>query len=234
MKLLILLILVSCSSTVATQTSPDVLYKRDMILTVNGKTSEGIAVADQSSNYKMVIQSKGDLELFVMTTCHRDWTKESAWDVTYEHVFLGFGKRKIENKRQITFEYIPTELEKGYCPMWLGGYDKEKKNSWGFVDFKDNKTTLDATLQCNGETLASNGVAVCQNRVDLYTKISFPLEVITAPDAQCDIGQNKGKDFTFQIKKGFCVYRFRANDGSKKEFRLTTIGYENILIRGEK
>ena len=75
---MILTILVSCSTfqpPIANQKlESSKFYKRDMI--ING--NEGIIVLPKQQAYDMKIEARGDLDLFIMTTCSREYTKEKA------------------------------------------------------------------------------------------------------------------------------------------------------------
>ena len=89
---------------------------------------------------------------------------------------------------------------------------------------------MPATILCNGITKKTGGVSVCQSRNELIQQIEFKETVVLSPDSDCDFGQNEGKKFKYNIKKGRCVYVFKNK--TKDEFhRHTTIGYESILIR---
>ena len=50
-----------------------------------------------------------------------------------------------------------------------------------------------------------------------------------SPDKKCPLPKTEGKEFVFPIKKGECVYVFMNSAG--EIHRLTTIGYEGVLIR---
>lgn len=204
-----------------------------MLLEVNGVSGEGVLVVPKADSYYFEVEARGDLDLFILTSCNRDWIKEKGWHVSYKKRFLGWGKRKIEDKRKVEFFYTPDEIEKnGTCPVWLGGFEESKgRHSWGFVDFKSDTETLDAKVFCNGETLNEKGVSICQSRKGLIQGIRFETEVVVAPDPECDLGSNRGTYFEFPISRGECTYIFRTIKKPREEHRLTTIGYENILIR---
>jgi hypothetical protein len=205
-----------------------------MIIEVNGLVGEGVLVVPKSRKYDFEVEARGDLDLFVLTSCNRDWTKESAWNVTIEKKgFLGWGTRKIKDKRKVEFSYLPDKLEReGTCPVWLGGFEQQKgRHSWGFIDFKSESETLPATIYCNGETLHEVGVSVCQARNGLVQGIEFETEVVVAPDDSCSIGKSRGTYFEFPIRKGECTYVFRTIKKPRQDHRFTTIGYQKILIR---
>ena len=221
-------ILSSCSQPVIQKLNPDVVYKKDMVITIDGKVGEGVVVVPSKELHDLHIIAQGDLDLFTFTTCHREEVAEDASNVTERK---GIFKKKIEKKREIKLQYKPNLIEKtGACPVQLGGYEEEKgRHSWGFIDFETSDAVLDATLFCNGQTINSNGVSVCQSRAGLIQAIEFKEEVFIAPTKGCEIGYEKGTFFKFPIRKGQCVYAFM---NKKMEIhRLTTLGYEIVPIR---
>lgn len=207
-------------------------YKRDMV--INGH--EGVAVLPLKEKIEFHIEARGALDLFTMVTCNQSQTKERAWNVKQRvrSGLFGWRRKLIDNQREIKFEYQPNELEKdGYCPIEFGGYEKDQgRHSWGFVDFQTPDATLPATLLCNGEVIKSLGVSICQSRQGLVQKITFAEEAVVAPDKECDIGQRTGKSFEFRIPPRQCVFRFRSIK-TGRDHRLTTLGFKEILIRGD-
>jgi len=201
-----------------------------MVITHNNKVYEGVAILPQEEKSEILIEAKGSLDLFTMRTCHREWTKEKAWNVESYKRRL-FWKRKIKHKNKINLTYIPTELEMGYCPMELGGFEIQGgRHSWALIDFRTEEETLEAEIMCNGDQYKSLGVSICQSRKGLVQVIKFNEQVEVHPTNSCDLGKNKGKVFEYITNRGECVYAFRGII-SKKIHRLTTLGYEKILIR---
>lgn len=226
----LLFLLPSCSNTanVLQPLNPETIYKRDMIISVNGITGDGVLVVPRNVTYKLHITAQGDLDLFTFTTCHREEIAEDAANVTERS---GIFRRTITKKREIKLDYTPTEIEmEGGCPVFLGGYEEQKgRHSWGLIDFEGPDATLPATVFCNGKTIEANGVSVCQSRAGLIQGIIFPEKVFISPDPQCDLGQKEGTHFKFPIKKGQCVYAFM--DKQFRVHRFTTLGYEMVPIR---
>ena len=222
--------LVSCSEIPVNQTlNPDKFYRRDMIVSVDGHVSEGAIVVPSKEKHLFKIEARGDLDLFTLQTCHREWTKERAWNVETRRRL--FWKRKIEHKSKVDFEYKPTRLEKGYCPIQLGGFEKSKgRHSWAFIDFETPEAKLPAVVSCNGSEYNSRGVTVCQSKKGLKQLITFPVEVKVNPPAKCPLSKTEGKIFKYNIPKGRCVFAFKEKNGTRIH-RLTTLDYEDILIR---
>jgi len=232
MLLIICFLLVNSCSTksIPDKLNPDVIYKRDMTIVIDGVEKIGVAVVPMKDTHKIHITAQGDLDLFTFTTCHREETAENAWNVTGRS--SGLFKRTIDKKREIKMEYTPTEIEKrGGCPIFLGGYEQEKgRHSWGAIDFETPEATLTARLSCNGEESTANGVSICQSREGLIQVIEFPTETKVLPSKGCEIGMEKAVTYSFSLVKGHCVYAF-MEIATKKIHRLTTIGYELIPIR---
>lgn len=230
--LLLLLLTISCTTpfTVpdkAPGLSPETFYKRDMIIEYDDVEYEGVAVLPMKAKYSFHLYAQGDLDLFTFTTCHREETAEDASNVTKRGLFW----RKIEKKREIKLEYTPNDIEKtGGCPVYLGGFEKEKgRHSWGLIDFATPEATLPALIKCNGKSVQSQGVSICQARNGLLQSITFALPVRVLPRSGCELGKQDGTHFEFAIQKGQCVYAFVTMEG--RIHRLTTLGYEAVPIR---
>lgn len=203
-----------------------------MIITSEGQTSEGVMILPERLTYSFQVQAKGNLDLFTFETCHRVKTIERAWEGSSKR--RGFFSRT--NKREVIIPYIPNPgIESGYlaCPVRLGGYEKIKgRHSWGFVDFKSKYLTLQMKMKCAGKNTFEEGVAVCQSKAGTLQEITFPGPVFTSSKARCPrLRSEDMTTFRFPIPVGECIYRFRGNNLEGKSLRLTTIGYQGILIR---
>lgn len=225
-----LILINSCSSSsIPDKLDPSIIYKRDMLIKIDGVESYGVMVVPLKTKHDLHIIAQGDLDLFTFTTCHREETAENAWNVTERS---GLFRRRIEKKREIKMEYKPTPLEQsGGCPIYLGGYEEEKgRHSWGVIDFETPEATLPATLHCNGQRYSGNGVSICQGRMGLIQMIEFPSTVVVIPSKGCELGMTRGNVFKFPLPRGECVYAFMELS-TDRIHRLTTIGYELIPIR---
>lgn len=231
--ILLLIFIASCEETVPRQNlKAEIFYKRDMIVKVNGQVFEGAAVLKKAPKYSFHVEARGDLDLFVMTSCHKEESKESAWNVQTEIKtgLFGWGRKKIDKKREVKFDFHPTPLEAdGDCAVELGGYELEKgRHSWAFIDFESENYKLPAFVECNGRAYNSKGVTVCQARSGLAQRITFKKPVDIASN-DCGI-EGSGKSFEFGIKRGKCAVIFGHKE-SKTFHKLTLLGYEKILIR---
>lgn len=223
---LALLLLAGCSGVTQNLTSSveqGTFYKRDMIINVNGKSFDGVGVVPYSGRYDFSVDAKGKLNLFTYATCHRDLTKENAFE-------KGWFKDKSKTKFSLV---LFDEEESGIsCPLQLGGYELSKgRHSWGFIDFEHSSLKAKAVLKCNGDKRKVNGVGVCQSRFGLIQFLIFEEPMLSPSVATCPKWQSvDGKYFSLEIPKGQCTYRFKGKI-SGDNFRITTLGYENILIR---
>lgn len=223
-KILLLLFLCVACTSVQQKLDPKVHYPKDMALNINGHQGVGTIVVPWAQLYKFQVTARGKLDLGTYSTCHREWYQESAWD----------DSDWFDDEHKMKFTFMPNAVERGYCPMQLGGYEKKKgRHSWALVDFEDGSATLPAQVHCNGNTYNSRGVTVCQSRAGLLQKIIFPVEVLTSPDKECPITKNKdGKEFEINLTRGECVYMFLEKDEkSNRIHRLTTYGYDEVILR---
>ena len=243
MKALLLILALSmagCSSLgalseVTQKLDLEKFYQRDMVITVNGVTEEGTMVVPMSEKYDFMVEARGDLDMFIMNTCHKEEKKEKAWNVTktVKSGLFGWGKKSIDVKNQASFVYYPNKLleSDGLCAMELRGLEKNPgRHSWAFIDFESPKYTMKATVLCNGREFSANGVSVCQSRVGLKQMVVFTEEVHPATNTCGFVGD--ATQYEIGLVKGPCLALFIGKT-SKKRFKITTIGYEDILVRGE-
>lgn len=202
--------------------SLDDFYKRDLEVCFEGSCGEGVLVVPKKASYNFKIKSKGALDLFTFSTCHREETQEA----------VGGGWFGSDKKMDGT--YIPMAgIETEYCPAYIGGYDKKGMHSWGFIDFETDEAKLPAVLMCNGDRVKSNGVSICQSKAGLIQEIRFEKPVTVEFDAaKCKLPKSEdGKIFRFEQPRGECVLAFFSAEGNVH--RLTLLGYDKIMIRGE-
>jgi hypothetical protein len=216
----------SACAQVPQKLDADAFYKRDMKITVNGASAEGVIVAPSSDHYDLEIVAKGKLDLFTLASCHREITQEDAGEGGI------FGDAK---KIKLTFRPVNGIENTSACPVELGGYEKDLgRHSWGFIDFRSPELTLPAKLKCNGVGQETVGVSVCQSRNGLIEQIVFkaPVRVAKQPDSNCPQLSSSDGGVTFEYKMPLkqCVYVFGDQTGALH--RLTTLGYEKILVRG--
>lgn len=193
-------------------------YQRD--IKINNISGAGVITISPQMNIKFIAPEK--IDLIVITTCHREMTQENL------------------KKYDFTYNYTPNDIElNDVCPMYISTFDSKKgKNGWGYIDFQDKKTILEADIDCNGYAWHSYGVTVCQTRQGLVQRIKFNEPTIagistTAKQTGEPCNQPvKIDEKTYELipAKGFCVHAFLGMS-SGKSHRITTIGYEDILVR---
>lgn len=209
-------ILSSCSMpSIKQPIDVNVFYKRDMSLTVNGKTGVGVVMAKKADRYEINGISKGDLMLLSMRSCHREITQENANSA----------------KRTFMLDYWPVPgLEDNNCVVELGGFDsKHGRHSWGVIDFEDPDGVVGYT-RCNGGN--SSGLStICQAPAGLKQEVSFDEEMEVAQNRGCDFGSlpKKSRVFHYTMPKRECVLAFVSASG--KTHRHVTVGYERVLLR---
>lgn len=222
--ILSLFLFLSCITNKNEKAEPSIYYKRDIQMNINGFDFDGTGVVKKSDKYKFKIKAKGNLDLFIMATCHREITSESAWT-----------KKLFVDKKEASFEFIPNEIEFD-CPLNLLGAEIIKgRHSWGFVDFESNEYILPAINICNGEKINSNGVSVCQSKQGLIEEIRFEVEVFVSPvEQECQTFlSNSGNIFKYNIPENECVYLFVEKQKPHRKHKLSTIGYQDVLLRSE-
>ncbi len=217
--------LVSCVE-VKKDINPDTFYKRDMIIEVNGYKGIGHLVVPQSDEYEFKIEARGELDLFVFSTCHRTITIEEAGDSGI------FGNKK---KVKIKYKQVPG-IEDEACPVVLEGYEVDKgRHSWGFVDFQEKNVQAMGILKCDGKVTKFKGVSTCQSSMGNLQEIEFEEEMQSATTENCpEAVSNNKKSFKVTLGRGLCVYGFRvikAEHMGAVFHRLTTLGFEKIMIR---
>lgn len=217
-----------CAQMPVQKVDKDLYYKRDMVISVNGLQFEGALVAPKAAKYLFDVQARGKLDLFTLETCHREIAQPNAGQSGL------FG-----DKRRVTMDFVPVPgLEDvDSCVVRLGGFERDGgRHSWGIVDFEDDRHTLQAEVRCNGERYSANGVSICQAKKGLKQEIIFPVPVIYSADPgqpQCALGPRPADDrtFRFAMPKGECVHDFLEDGPKRRRHRLTTAGYEAILVR---
>lgn len=205
-----------------------------MLLTFEGKTYEGFAVLPERKEYKLHVIARGNLDMFTLSSCHRDWPKEKGWNVK-KKVGHWFWERKIDKKREVKFTYKPNRIEKRRksCMVKLAGYEAKKgRHSRFMLDFENQKKlALKFYLDCNGYSSWKNGVGLCESRAGQIQMIQFSEKVVVFHKPECALDKKESKFFNITLKKGKCVYTFKTLSKPRKEARLTVSGYTGITIR---
>jgi len=224
MRILLLALFISgCASLVNQELNPDVFYKRDIQLEINGVKFLGVAVPKRADKYEIKIKARGKIDMLTVTSCHREFVIE---DPT---VMPG-------TSRSFSFTYVPIKgIEDGRgCLLDIGAFEKKRgRHSWATIDFETETENLPAILKCNGEKWDTNpsSVSICQGKTGLIQKIRFDHRVKVSPDTEmCNVMKTEDEmTYTYVMPRGECTYYFGDKYGNFH--RHTTIGYESILIR---
>lgn len=221
------LAMIGCAIPLVTESpDPNKIFKYDLKGTVNGVPFDGSGVIPWSDVYNFKIISRVDVDLFTVSSCHRDFSVESA-------ISIGW----FQKKRGYEYEYRPADgiENSGSCLVRIGAYNRDKgASAWGIVDFETKEANLPAQNVCNGNSAQTNGVSVCQSRAGLIQRLVFPVAVHHSDniEARCNLKSTDGKTWEYLMPQGECVIAFKELNGSKIH-RHTTVGYTDILIRGE-
>lgn len=192
----------------------------------------GVGVLPYKPFYKITVNSPGKLNFFSLTSCHEEDTTENA-------------DRGIFNKNgRIKIRYKP-DLEQGLaCPLYVAAFSKRQRHAWGILAFEHPRFKLKARMRCNGYTAITNGVSMCQSRNGLVQELVFDEEVKLMDPVlgsggrveECPSLEKTTKDFKrflFRLPKRECVYGFIGKK-SRKIHKFYAIGYEDIILRGDK
>lgn len=187
----------------------------------------GVGVLPYQAEYKIHIDSFNRLNFFSMSTCHREVTTENP----DKGLFKKNGFHKIH--------YRPTVEAGKACPMYVGAFNKKGRHGWGIVAFEHPRFTLEATIECNGDSIQFGGTSICQARYSLLQTITFdeevlPVRPVNGPagrKADCPVLATKdNKKFNFIMPGRECVYGFIGKT-SRKKHKFYTVGYEQLIVR---
>jgi len=221
--LLVALLLISCTE-VSQVADTKVLYKRDVRILHGGREFIGIAVLPLAASYKLELTFPGEVDLFTFRSCHREVTQEDAGGGGI------FGKK---NRVAYTYDPVgPFETDR-YCPIEISGLEQQGgRHSFAFIDFETSRETMPAVVTCNGKVKQYSGVSVCQSPAGLMQRIKFARKVSVTSLDGCPVPLSEnGSAYDLLLGVGRCVYSFRSSETPQDFHRLSTIGYQEILIR---
>lgn len=178
-------------------------------------TEDGVLAIPRADEYRIEIETMGDMDLLLIESCHRHIPIERRSD-------------------SYSFIYEPIKgIEDGpACPIHFASVEEGKgRVAWGFLDFGGGDG-LDVKFACNGTEGVWRGIGVCQSEAGLLQEFSFNEPVLYASrPIGCELDNPKeNKIFRTKIPYRECVHVFEGMDSGKK-FKLTTIGYKEVLIR---
>tara|TARA_R100001509_G_C4793939_1_gene190750 strand:- start:56 stop:742 length:687 start_codon:yes stop_codon:yes gene_type:complete len=211
---LLVFILWSCSPQSLQKIKSKALYKRNLSFAVNGESFRGIGVPKKNKSYKIEIQAPFNLDYVKIESCHREHILENAY----------IKKRILKNRKKYEFVYKPIGIEKE-CILILTVLSKKGKYHFGQVAFNTKEYKAKALNYCNGKTIKSDGVSMCQSKKGLIQLIEFENQM--KPQSNCEIHSVDGKVFKYDITAGDCVFLFL---GRNKLHKLVTWGYEDFIL----
>lgn len=207
---------------------PGVFYRRDIGIEVNGQAYEGVVVVPFASKYDLILQPKGDLDMVLLRTCHREETVEKMQAKK-------FWRPSSSGKYLYSYTPIPDLETDRVCPLRIDVYEAAaERHSWAHIDFEDPAYRLNAELACNGVTSLVRGVGACQAKEKTVQRLRFTEAVQFAPQEPSGCPAPVFKDGAYEIPAyvGECLYHVRNRTGER--LRLTTIGYQGVLVREAK
>lgn len=244
--LLFLVLAGGCVSTPIMKLNPAVYYENDICFTYeteNGtttgpfgtpvsvrktKTFCGVGTLPYNEKYKLEINTGEKLDLFAITTCHREESTREP------------DKGVFKKDGRIFIDFVPTVEKNRACPLYAGAFNRSGKHAWGVVVMESPAYQLKATVFCNGKVISANGVFICQSRENLIQKIIFPEPVklvkpVNGPaERKEDCPALKpfegDKVVEFSLPNRECLYGFIGKE-SYKIFQLYTVGYEELIVR---
>jgi hypothetical protein len=206
---------ISCAS-VQQELDPKVYYENTLEMEINGQKYYGVGVVKKQKEYKIRIRhpQRKSLDYVRFSSCHREQASNS------EGSDWSFGFSPTENLE-----------DSGSCLFHFESYNKSGKHGWGIIDVATEKESLFATVRCNGKVI-SDTTTICQSRNGLVQEIEFNSDVVLSTKVldRCKIGApiETFRKLQFKMPNRECVFAFISSDF--KIHKLTTIGYESILI----
>ena len=205
----------SCVSQPTQKLDPLIYYKRELRMDVNDHKAYGTMVIPKSDKYKIKIKFPGKGDLVTLKTCHRETEQE-----------------KLGRSEKMYFYPNKGMEDTGMCFLEIAAFEHKKgRHAWGIIDFESDLFTLPAHVKCNGNSYNSRGTTVCQSKEGLLQEIEFPEAVVGSDKALCDKlpFDKDNKKSRYKTSNRECTYIFKGKSG--RFHKLTTIGYEKIIIR---
>ena len=211
-------IIIAGCSQIQTKIEKDKIYKLDMSIQNKEYFGNGVLVLPAKPLYTIDFSTEQKIDWISFKTCSRT--------VTAEDLRVGI------NKKEFRINYAPNEIElKGLCPAYIVALNEKGMQSLGYIDFEDSSATLPAVSICGSITESTNGVSICQEKIGGIQRIRFKVDTIVSPDSGCEIGSDRGIEYTYRVNRGTCVYAFMEIAFPNRIHRHTVIGYEDLQNR---
>lgn len=236
----IFIFLTGCMTVPGAASSQSPIYKLDLFGELDGVPwSEGIAVGSSAPSHTIQIESKTDVNLMRIISCHRFESFPDAIKTGWFRPNRGF---------EYDFNEAPGIEDNGVCLLRLQAFTKELKSdgspvgsAYGIMLFHNNNFTLPAENICNGADGQTTGTSICQSMNGLVQRIRFKTQVIVADDPPD--GSNIPKAckgtfvdaYTFQYETplGECVAVF-ASLSTPHQYAIHAVyGFSNDQYRSE-
>lgn len=199
-------------------------YKKDLNITINGRPYEGIGVLEKQKDLIIRIESRVDINMINIETCHRDVTIFDIIDTSW-----------IKPKQTYEYKLIldEVEMEKPDCSINIFTYNKtnEDNNADAFFTFNHYQFTVPAQVLCNGSELEFSGSSVCNAKVSKPQRIKFknPM-VFDKSEMSCPVRDLNTMSFDVEARLGNCTVVFMDMTNGKKH-KFTLIGYNLTRIK---
>ena len=214
-RYLLCLFLIGCGTQIPVASKH---YRKDLLLTVNGKQIKGMGVAPSAKSYKIHIKAHAKLDYLAIETCHRSESLESP----------SYKPRVIKKRKEYEYNYVPVGLERN-CAVSFTVYNKRGEDSWGYIGFESLDYTLPARIECNGGVVKGNGNSSCHSKAGLHQRITFDRVVKVIEDADCGLSAGKNGSWQFQQPLGAKVCIFMSKD--KQFHKLRLFGYNGVILQ---
>lgn len=236
---LVLLFLFGCGSIPVDINANAPVYRLDLYGTLDDAEWEGIAVGSAAKNHTIEINSKTDVNLMRIISCHRFESFPDAIETGW-----------FQKNRGFEYEYnqAPGIEDTGFCVLRLQAFTKEIKSdgspvgsAYGVMLFHNDKFTLPGENICNGADGGTAGTSICQSMNGLIQQLRFREMVISSdkPPEGTGVPQPcEGKfidAYTWQYKMpvGECVVIFASVSKPHKYYVHLSYGFNADQYRGK-
>lgn len=195
----------------------DPLYRRDVALTVDGRSAIGTITVPDAPTHTVVISLRDEADSVQLSTCHRDDTMIDP------------------DKKKITYVFTP---ERGIedadtCPLQITCLNKKGENAWGIVDFVHANETLPLTVRCSGKDWQAMGASLCQAKAG-------SVQMFVVPDPEAKVrglqlqgcvaeARDDGVTYEYVMPSSWCAFKIEFNG---RTHRHMTFGYDQVWMGG--
>lgn len=230
----VLILLTGCAGLSTNSANTTTVYEADLYGSVDGYAFDGVFVAPEAKTHTFVIQSKTDVNVMTIQSCHRYLHFEDVIKTGWFRPNRGF---------QTSLEVAPGIEDTGYCVIRLSAYTKQvgAGEAYGIGLFKNEMFNLPATNICNGAEGQTSGSSVCQSMYGLVERIKFPGQVVmarpladgsgTIPN-QCQGRMIDASTFEYTMPNGECIIAFGEVAKPHRKYIHLARGFSKSTYRG--